>query len=74
MMRAPISPRPPSWDAHFRAARRRNRMIETRAGRAQIIILIVFAVWGVAHLLDRAAAGVTACAYEQLAQCPEGTR
>lgn len=73
MGRDPAFPkvRQPDWDSRIRAARRRNRLIERRANRLQLYMLAIFAALAAAYLLDRAAAGITTCAIERPAQCPE---
>lgn len=58
---------PASWDHQLRAAQRRNRQIETRMGRVQIIIIACFIVVGMTHMVDRIAAGLTADPAERAA-------
>lgn len=70
-----MKPRQPrSWDHQLRTARRTRHVLDSRANRVQIIILACAGLIAAAHMLDRVAAGITACGIEKLAQCPEFTK
>ncbi|OCC25329.1 hypothetical protein MB02_01265 [Croceicoccus estronivorus] len=69
-----MTTRPGRWEHHLRTARRRNRLIESRMGRVQLYALSIVATLALAHIADRATAGIAACRIEQPAQCPEIAR
>jgi len=56
----------PQGGNHFHTACRRNRL--------QFYALAIGATLTAAHMIDRIAAGATACAIEQPAQCPGGSQ